>query len=159
MLSSLSSTSCLCGLKCALLPIVEQKFELRGHFDWVNFVAISPDGTRIASGSKDTVIRLWKMVNNEATGKSSRLRGHTDEVYSVVFSPDGALLASGSEDLTVRLWNVSTREEIEKFEGHSDFVLSVAFSPTGQLIASGSSESEPQGMLSLTSLYDAVYVQ
>jgi WD40 repeat protein len=38
----------------------------------------------------------------------------------------------------MRLWNVTTGEELRRFEGHSDWVTSVAFSPDGHQALSGS---------------------
>ena len=37
----------------------------KGHSDEVSCIAISPDGTRIASGSDDNTVRLWNTENPE----------------------------------------------------------------------------------------------
>ena len=37
---------------------------LTGHLDYVFAVAFSPDGNRVASGSKDNLVKIW----NVATG-------------------------------------------------------------------------------------------
>src|SRR5262245_62148243 len=67
----------------------------QGHTDPVTSVCFSPDGTRLASGSRDETVRVW----NARTGKEQRtLKGHTDTVTSVGFSPDGKRIASGSRD-------------------------------------------------------------
>lgn len=64
-------------------------------------MAISPDGTQIASASADNTVRIW----DAATGTLLRtLTGHTDAVYSVTFSPDGWQIISGGADDTVRIW-------------------------------------------------------
>lgn len=69
----------------------------------VTSVCISPDGTLVAAGSLDTVVRIWDV----ATGKLiERLRGHRDSVYSVAFTPDGRGLVSGSLDKTLKYWDV-----------------------------------------------------
>lgn len=70
----------------------------------VTSVAISPDGSLVAAGSLDTVVRIWDV---ETGGLVERLRGHRDSVYSVVFTPDGRGIVSGSLDKTLKYWDVS----------------------------------------------------
>jgi WD40 repeat protein len=36
-------------------------FTLPGHTDWVNAVALTPDGRRAVSGSNDTTLRVWDL--------------------------------------------------------------------------------------------------
>jgi len=98
-------------------------------------VAFSPDGTRIASGSVDTTVRLWDTRTGQPIGQPLH---HDDTVTSVAFSPDGTRLASGSWDKTVRLWDTRTGQPIGQPLHHDDTVTSVAFSADGTRLASGS---------------------
>ncbi|HEU5116636.1 MAG TPA: WD40 repeat domain-containing protein, partial [Isosphaeraceae bacterium] len=98
-------------------------------------VALSPDGSRMASGGADRIIRLWDVNSGR---ELRRFEGHTDSVKGLDFSPDGQRLLSGSQDKTVRLWDVNSGRELRRLEGHTEGVSHVRFAPDGQTAASGS---------------------
>ena len=84
----------------------------------VESIAISPNGTTVATGSDHTV-QLWDAVTGE---RIATFEGHEARVMEVVenhvwalsFSPDGAVLASGAWD-GIKLWEVATRTEVAAF--------------------------------------------
>lgn len=108
------------------LAVLERK--LTGHKDWVNSVAVSPDGTWAASGggslpdSKDNSVKIWDLETGEYR---ATLVGHTDRVTSVVITPYGGRILSGSDDKTVRVWDVGSGQEVAKLEGHTDRIWTV----------------------------------
>lgn len=96
-------------------------------------VAVSPDGSRIATGGNDALVKIW----DAATGKElASLAGHSAPIFTVAFSPDGELVASSSQDKTARLWVVSSGELLATYKGHKNPVPCVAFSPDGTQVAS-----------------------
>jgi small GTP-binding protein len=107
---------------------------LRGHKEYINRIAWSPDGSYLASPSSDRTIRIWDARNGMCV---RTLQGHNSVVYSVAWSPDGQRLASASEDKTIRVWNVDTGACVRTLKGHNGAVFSVAWSQDNSVLASG----------------------
>jgi sugar lactone lactonase YvrE len=112
---------------------------IKDHAGWVNAVAFSPEGQRLASASLDNTVRIW----DTGTGRAVRtLKGHTQNVLAVAFNPDGKRLASASMDGTVRLWDADSGRQVGIIKSQAQpgqgGVNSVAFSPDGKRLASAS---------------------
>ncbi len=95
-------------------------------------VAVSPDGTLIASGGRDQIIRLWdtstgSLVNRLGTAST----GHRDRVTALAFSPDGTALASGGADARVIIWDVATGRSTFTLAAHNDAITDLAYAPSG----------------------------
>ena len=97
----------------------------RSHFDagpggvWV--VAFSPDGSQLATGGADSLIRIWETENDVRLMKI--LEGHAATVSSMEYSPDGKLL-SGSVDRSIRLWDPVAGRLMGDLAVHEDSVIS-----------------------------------
>lgn len=118
------------------VPKAELLKTLTGHTDWVWSVKWSPDGRRLASGSRDKSVRIWDPL---AGGQQQVLLGHTGDVACVAWSPLGDRIASAGStegaDITVRIWDLATGKA-RVLAGHSDEVEEVAWSPDGTTLAS-----------------------
>ncbi len=108
------------------------------HLFGINFVAFSPDGTRILTGGDDELVCLW----DASTGRKLRnFRGHDDAVTSVAFSADGTHALSGSRDKTAIVWDIATGQKTRVLKGNPGALSSVAIGGDGRnaLVASGKS--------------------
>lgn len=109
------------------------KYRLR-HDKAVQSIALSPDGSLLATGSQDNMLRLFKTEN----GNELYQIEHGDWVNGIDFSPDGRFVATGSKDKTVRLINVANGKEVFRVL-HDGEVLKVLFSsPDGRFLATAS---------------------
>lgn len=121
---------------CLILDVTSIPEVIPPRIHGVNFstVALSPDGTRIASASFGHV-QVW-----DATLRTGLIpdvnAGHKGAVKSLAFSPDGTRFASACEDCTVRLWDATSVEQTVPPMLHKSIVKSVAFSGDGLYIIS-----------------------
>ena len=120
-------------------------YTLEEHTSPVDSVAFSPDGTLLASGSRDNTVRLWQVADKELLRAFQIPTSLAGEGYSqdVAFSPEGETLAFGSADGTVRLWRVSgdgqhpEERPLYTMQGGAGKVCSLDFSPDGRILAAG----------------------
>jgi WD40 repeat protein len=65
--------------------------------DWVNALALSPDGAMIATGSRDGQFAIWKGDTSRPLYTTNEHRG---AIFAVAFSYDGSLIASSHQNPT-----------------------------------------------------------
>jgi WD40 repeat protein len=106
---------------------------LEGHEDYVRALAYSPDGSRIATGSRDRTAKLW----DAATGRELHTMTTPSGVAWVAFSPDGSRIATGGADGATRIWSTETGENLSVFRGQHVVVLNATFNPEGTHLATG----------------------
>ncbi len=114
---------------------------LPGHNGAVTALAFSPDGRWLATGSDDTIVRLWKV--GQEIADPILLKGHSQAIIGLAFSPDGSRVVSASKDLTIRLWNLSGGNPAADpviLSGPRQEIISLAVSPDGKWLAAASLE-------------------
>jgi WD40 repeat protein len=102
------------------------------HDETVRAVALSPDGTLVATAGDDASVRIWDV----ATGNRSQRMPRPAAIRSLAFSPDGAYLAVGGADGSLTLWDTATWESKATLaEIGSAAVVRIAFAPDGHALA------------------------
>lgn len=120
----------------ATSPLISQNWahsfaEFRGHEDWIRAIAFSSDGRYIASGSDDSVVRIW---DAEMGTTQHRVKVRRGWVYSIAFSSEG-VVAAASDDYSITLWMASTGREVSHLTDLDDTPYSLSFSPDGTKLA------------------------
>jgi len=122
-----------------------QESSLPGHERALSQVAWSPDGSLLATASRDGTVRIW---SSQPRREIAVLRGHSDYVWSVAFAPDGRTLVTSGIDHQARFWEIppglpqplegvpapSLKPWASVEAGNSRFI---AISPDGQRAAAG----------------------
>ncbi|CUA71112.1 putative WD repeat-containing protein all2124 [Nostoc sp, PCC 7120] [Rhizoctonia solani] len=84
---------------------------LPGHHEPVLSIDFSPDGKHMVSGSKDTTLCIWDLIEGKlALGP---LIGHSKPVHFVRFSMAGDRILSCSSDGTLRQWDAHTGDFLQ----------------------------------------------
>ncbi len=102
------------------------------HGGPVYCVAVSRDGSIVASGSADQTVRLWDTVLGQ---QRAQMSGHTGSVQALAFTPDESLVVSSSADRTIRLWDVTGGRQLKQLTTTEESIYSVAVHPNGQSLA------------------------
>jgi WD40 repeat protein len=92
-------------------------------------VLYSPDGTRLAAGSADGLVRVWDAQSGEL---QNTLSGHAGFSLVLSFSQDGTRLYTDSNDYTIKEWDLSPGHELLTLPGR---IGSAPFSPDGTKLA------------------------
>uniref|UniRef100_A0A8C5L637 WD repeat-containing protein 26 n=1 Tax=Jaculus jaculus TaxID=51337 RepID=A0A8C5L637_JACJA len=140
--NNLDSVSLLIDHVCSRrqFPCYTQQI-LTEHCNEVWFCKFSNDGTKLATGSKDTTVIIWQVDPDTHLLKLLKtLEGHAYGVSYIAWSPDdNYLVACGPDDCSeLWLWNVQTGELRTKMsQSHEDSLTSVAWNPDGKRFVTG----------------------
>jgi WD40 repeat protein len=111
----------------------EPAFELRGHKDRVNSVAILQNPPYIVSASDDATLRLWDHESKQCVRK---LEGHRGAVRAVATQRN--FIISAGNDLKVKIW--SHEHCLRTLSGHKSPVMALAAPEEGDVLVSFSSQ-------------------
>ncbi|CAM9746250.1 unnamed protein product [Lampetra planeri] len=111
-----------------------------GHRGKVNDIAFSPDGSQLASGSEDGLLRVWSVPGMELAVQFQTLHR---SCTCVAWRPTGAApsqVAAGFGDGTLRLFGVASARTLHKLQPHGAAIRCVAFSSDGEVMLTGGAD-------------------
>jgi serine/threonine protein kinase/WD40 repeat protein len=83
------------------------------HPAGVQVVAWQPQGSLLATGCNDHLVRLWDAASGQLR---ATLEGHRWEVHDLAFDPSGGWLLSFGWDMALCAWDVGFRRQVLKLE-------------------------------------------
>lgn len=98
----------------AKIDASEVTTKLSGHLAPVNFVAWSPDDSRIISCSEKHDIKLWCTENGTCLRS---LEKHTQSISALAWAPSGTQFVSGGVDKKVVLWSTESADAVRVWSG------------------------------------------
>ncbi len=104
---------------------------VRGHTDAITALAFSPDGKRLATGSRDKSVKLWDLESGASVVTIGDAKQHP---ATLAFSPDGTLLAIGDAELELRLVEVASGKVLRSWL-HPDQLSEIVFDADGGRLA------------------------
>ncbi|MEM9577100.1 MAG: c-type cytochrome [Pseudomonadota bacterium] len=97
-------------------------------------LALSPDGTRVASASWDRTARIWPLDPSEPT---LEIEGHANTVNDIAFSPDGSRIYTASSDGTIRVWDSQTGQFQQRLVAHGFGINTIVIAEDESWLAYG----------------------
>ena len=89
--------------------------QYHGHLSGVFALALHPSLNVIATGGRDSTVRLWDM---RTKAEISCLSGHRDIVESILMQNDEPQIISGSHDKMIKLWDIRKGGCIQTLTNH-----------------------------------------
>uniref|UniRef100_A0AAG5D810 CTLH domain-containing protein n=1 Tax=Anopheles atroparvus TaxID=41427 RepID=A0AAG5D810_ANOAO len=119
---------------------------LNDHSDEVWFCKFSPDGLRLATGSKDNSVIVWEVDPVKLLLRNKRsFEGHTYGVSHIAWSPDSKyFIACGPDDCPdLWIWDVEQEKLMTKFSHSTDDSLTcAAFNRDGTRFVTGGTRGQ-----------------
>jgi len=110
-------------------PIPEAVLEgMRGGFG----LAVSPDGARVAVGTQDGGVTVWR---SDGTGSTLFLHGGGNRTNAIAFTPDGARIVAACHDGDLRLFRADGSAPPAVIRVTDVPLLELRLSPSGHVAA------------------------
>jgi len=140
--TSIDNVSLLSDHNCSTATFPMQPLQvLNEHSDEVWYCKFSPDGLKLATGSKDTYVIIWDVDPDKLQVKQRKsFECHPNGVSFVTWSPDSKyLIVGGTEESSeLLIFNIDENKLHSKLSHSTDESLTcAAFSPDGNRFVTG----------------------
>ncbi len=110
---------------------------LKGDKQFLEDVAISPDGRRALTGGWGKKLIYWDIETGE---KLWSKRAHSAEIEFIGLTADGSMATTGSLDEELICWEVSSGQVIARLRENKHPIVAGAMSPDGRYAISGDTD-------------------
>ncbi len=119
---------------CLTPPGGAMRTMLKGHTLSITALAVTPDGKRAISGSRDQNVMVWDVEKND---RPLILNGHGGWIHSVAISNNGNDLVTVADDYIVRIWDLksSKKSPIRSISERCIYIQKVVISADGKKAA------------------------
>lgn len=108
----------------------------QGHYDAINSLVYSPDGSKIITAADDGKIKVWDSVSGFCMVTFTE---HTSGVTALEFARRGNVLFSASLDGSIRAWDLIRYRNFRTFTAPNRIQFaSLAVEPSGEIVCAGS---------------------
>jgi WD40 repeat protein len=115
------------------------RWQLRGHRTELQFIAVRPGSTIVASASAEADLRIW----DTAAGREVEFVNSDLSIFALAFSPRDGTLASGGVDRRLTLRDATTFKAVGDLALQAPrMVATLAWSQNGRFIAVGDIDDE-----------------
>lgn len=129
-------------------------FVCKGHERAIDCLDVSPDSSKLASGSWDNLLKIWSALPYSNEGESSQkrprseapasrtptmtLEGHREAISAVQWIDNSTILTS-SWDHTIKFWDLNMNGITKEIPGNKSF-FDAHYSPLNGLIIAASAD-------------------
>ena len=108
------------------------------HEEKITALDVSPDASKIASGSRDGTVNVWCLETGRRIAGPLK-QGRSQAILSVRFSPTGDRLASAGSDFLIHVWSICSDGVRYVMNIPTDPACSLAWSNDGRRLFTGGS--------------------
>lgn len=82
------------------------------HDGWLRQIAVSPDGSLIATCGHDCFARVWNTTDGELVAEHRA----AEDLFAITFAPDGKSIVFGDLKGRIEAWDFSTKASVRTFD-------------------------------------------